>query len=96
MKNQQNYIEEKLLANNDVDLGILVADIKSKGRGVRTIKDFVKGEFVVEYAGPLVDMTWRISTPWTPLKGVACTISITRVSSIAWMLLQKAGVMAAC
>jgi len=56
VKNIKNDVEEKLLADSDADLGIEVADIENKGRGVKTTKYFVKGEFVVEYAGPLVDL----------------------------------------
>jgi len=56
VKNQQKYIEEKLLASSDDDLGIEVVDFENKGRGVKAVKNFSKGEFVVEYAGPLVDL----------------------------------------
>jgi histone-lysine N-methyltransferase SETD8 len=55
-KEQNKVIETRLLANNDRGLNIeQVAVIENKGRGVKSLKDFSKGEFVVEYAGDLVD-----------------------------------------
>jgi len=35
---------------------IEVAPIENKGRGIKAVKDFNKGDFVVEYAGDLIDI----------------------------------------
>ena len=40
--------------------GIEVASIKNKGRGIKALKSFNKGDFVVEYAGHLIDMTLSV------------------------------------
>ena len=37
-------------------LWIEVAPIENKGRGIKAVKSFDKGDFVVEYAGDLVDI----------------------------------------
>ena len=37
--------------------GIEVASIKNKGRGIKALKSFNKGDFVVEYAGHLIDIS---------------------------------------
>ena len=42
-------INNKILAHTDVD--IKKFDTENRGRGIRTLKDFEKGEFVCEYAG---------------------------------------------
>ncbi|KAJ8931147.1 hypothetical protein NQ314_015976, partial [Rhamnusium bicolor] len=39
-----------------VEDGLEVRHIKGKGRGVFATKDFLRGEFVVEYSGDLIDM----------------------------------------
>jgi histone-lysine N-methyltransferase SETD8 len=49
-------IEARLLATEDTDLGLAVEDITGKGRGVVARKPFQKGDFVVEYAGELIDL----------------------------------------
>ncbi|XP_037078307.1 N-lysine methyltransferase KMT5A-like isoform X2 [Pollicipes pollicipes] len=41
---------------NDCDEGLEVALFPGKGRGVVTTRPFARGEFVVEYAGTLVDL----------------------------------------
>ena len=65
-------IEARLLANEDDTLVIEVAFIENKGRGIKVssqkclrkvyhfqfqaLRNFSKGEFVVEYAGDLIDI----------------------------------------
>lgn len=56
IKKQMEGIEARLLTNDDSNLGIEVAFIEGKGRGIKAVKDFSKGEFVVEYAGDLIDI----------------------------------------
>jgi len=56
LKEQMDGIEARLLANDDTTLGVEVAFIQNKGRGIKAVRDFVKGEFVVEYAGDLIDI----------------------------------------
>jgi len=56
LKEQMEGIEANLLTNNDDGLGIEVAFIENKGRGIMAVRDFSKGEFVVEYAGDLIDI----------------------------------------
>jgi len=56
LKEQMEGIEARLLANDDTNLGVEVAYIENKGRGIKAVRDFVKGEFVVEYAGDLIDI----------------------------------------
>eukprot|EP00090_Calanus_glacialis_P040544 TRINITY_DN7075_c0_g1_i1.p1 TRINITY_DN7075_c0_g1~~TRINITY_DN7075_c0_g1_i1.p1 ORF type:complete len:531 (-),score=189.28 TRINITY_DN7075_c0_g1_i1:932-2524(-) len=56
LKEQMEGIEARLLANEDTNLGIEVAFIENKGRGIQAVRDFSKGEFVVEYAGDLIDI----------------------------------------
>jgi len=56
LKEQMEHIEARLLTNDDVGLGIEVAIIENKGRGIKAVRDFSKGEFVVEYAGDLIDI----------------------------------------
>eukprot|EP00092_Neocalanus_flemingeri_P037403 GFUD01040728.1.p1 GENE.GFUD01040728.1~~GFUD01040728.1.p1 ORF type:complete len:535 (+),score=170.00 GFUD01040728.1:281-1885(+) len=56
LKEQMEGIEARLLANDDIGLGIEVAIIENKGRGIMAVRDFSKGEFVVEYAGDLIDI----------------------------------------
>lgn len=56
LKEQMEGIEARLLANDDTNLGIEVAFIENKGRGIKAVRDFSKGEFVVEYAGDLIDI----------------------------------------
>jgi len=56
LKEQMENIEARLLANDDNGLGIEVTFFENKGRGIKAVKDFSKGEFVVEYAGDLIDI----------------------------------------
>ena len=49
-------IEARLLATEDTDLDLAIEDIPGKGRGVVAQKAFKKGDFVVEYAGELIDL----------------------------------------
>ena len=42
-------INNKILAHTDEDIEKF--DTQNKGRGVKTLKDFNKGEFICEYAG---------------------------------------------
>lgn len=56
LKEQMEGIEARLLANDDKNLGVEVAFIENKGRGIKAVRDFSKGEFVVEYAGDLIDI----------------------------------------
>jgi len=55
-KEQNENIETKLHAKDDNGLGIEVVNMENKGRGVKAARGFSKGEFVVEYAGPLIDI----------------------------------------
>lgn len=41
---------------NEQEDGLLVKKFPEKGRGVITTRPFVKGEFVVEYIGDLIDI----------------------------------------
>jgi len=56
LKEQMEGIEARLLATDDSGLDIEVVNIDLKGRGIVTSRPFVKGEFVVEYAGDLIDI----------------------------------------
>ena len=65
------HIKSRLEMDNDVGLGIEVAYIENKGRGVKVrlgqldlrlfyllfqaVRAFSKGEFIVEFAGHLID-----------------------------------------
>ena len=42
-------INNKILAHTDVDIETF--DTENRERGVKTLKDFNKGEFICEYAG---------------------------------------------
>ena len=55
LKEQMEEIEARLLANDDTNLGIEVTIIEHKGREIKAVRDFSKGEFVVEYVGDLID-----------------------------------------
>ena len=48
-------MKARLLANDDTNLGLEVATFINKGRGLKAVRDFKKGEFIVEYAGDLID-----------------------------------------
>ncbi|XP_035691565.1 N-lysine methyltransferase KMT5A-like [Branchiostoma floridae] len=50
---KEEWIEQQILAN--AEEGMEVVDIEGKGRGVVATKAFGRGDFVVEYAGDLID-----------------------------------------
>eukprot|EP00092_Neocalanus_flemingeri_P018244 GFUD01019744.1.p1 GENE.GFUD01019744.1~~GFUD01019744.1.p1 ORF type:complete len:312 (-),score=84.47 GFUD01019744.1:325-1260(-) len=56
LKEQTDSMEAALIAQDDTKLGIEVVMMDNKGRGIKAVKNFSKGEFVVEYAGDLVDV----------------------------------------
>lgn len=49
-------VEHHLLAKDDSHLEIAMRVFPEKGRGVVACRDFERGEFVVEYAGDLIDV----------------------------------------
>lgn len=53
-KDKQVDIEEKILKKKED--GLKVVQIENKGRGVIASKEFKRGDFVVEYAGDLIDL----------------------------------------
>jgi len=55
LKEQMEGLEARLLANDDDNLGLKVTIIENKGRGIIAVRDYCKGEFVVEYAGDFID-----------------------------------------
>merc|ERR1719187_1428218 len=55
-KEKEEGIEARLLATDDKDLGLEVVTFPEKRRGVQATKDFKKGDFVVEYAGDIIDI----------------------------------------
>ncbi|CAK8680702.1 unnamed protein product [Clavelina lepadiformis] len=54
-KEKENDLIEAILSHRED--GLEVAEIENKGRGVIATKQFVHGEFIVEYAGDLI--TWK-------------------------------------
>ncbi|XP_059193484.1 lysine methyltransferase 5Ab [Centropristis striata] len=44
------------LIKNDVEEGLQIKHIEGKGRGIFAVKDFKRGEFVVEYHGDLLEL----------------------------------------
>lgn len=54
-KEKMEGIEARLLATEDTGLDLEVREIDMKGRGVVTLRSYEKGEFVLEYAGELID-----------------------------------------
>jgi len=56
LKEQMEGIEARLLNTDDSLLDIEISTIENKGRGIKTVRDFAKGEFIVEYAGDLIDI----------------------------------------
>jgi len=56
MKAEMESILSYLNISEDSQHGIEVAAIENKGRGVKAVKGFSKGDFVVEYAGELIDI----------------------------------------
>lgn len=56
VREETEKINTQLRKDNDDNLGIEVKMFPEKGRGVVTTRDRVKGEFVVEYAGDIINM----------------------------------------
>jgi len=56
LKEELETIGESLAVTDDSRHGIEVAPIENKGRGIKAVKTFDKGDFVVEYAGDLIDI----------------------------------------
>lgn len=56
LKEQMEGIEARLLATDDTGLDLEVVTFPEKGRGVVSTRDLKKGEFVVEYAGDIIDV----------------------------------------
>ena len=54
-REQQEDMEDKLLVTNDTQHGLKIQIIPGKGRAVVATRSFVKGEFVLEYDGILMD-----------------------------------------
>ena len=55
LREEQEEYEAKLLVTDDARHGLVVVDITGKGRGVEASRPFSKGDFVVEYAGEVMD-----------------------------------------
>ena len=53
LQEEQEAVEDKLLVTDDVRHGLV--DISGKGRGVQASRPISKGNFVVKYAGELMD-----------------------------------------
>ena len=56
LQEQMEGIEARLMSSDDSQLDIEIRHIENKGRGIVAKRDFVKGEFIVEYAGELIDI----------------------------------------
>merc|ERR1719507_37412 len=56
MKAEMESILSYLNITDDANLGIEIAAIDNKGRGIKAGKGFSKGDFVVEYSGELIDI----------------------------------------
>jgi len=56
MKAEMESIMSYLNITDDANLGIEIAAIDNKGRGIKAVKGFSKGDFVVEYSGELIDI----------------------------------------
>jgi len=56
IKAELETIGSCLSVTDDSKHGIEVAPIENKGRGIKAVKSFDKGDFVVEYAGDLIDI----------------------------------------
>lgn len=53
---ESDRYESKLLSENDIGLKLKIKKIDGKGRGVFADSDFEKNDFIVEYAGDLIDL----------------------------------------
>lgn len=51
-KDKKEHIEKAII--NKLEDGLLVKQIENKGRGVFSTRSFLKGDFIVEYAGDLI------------------------------------------
>ena len=56
IKEEQEKVNSFLAITDDSIHGLKVALIEKKGRGIVAVKNFNKGDFVVEYAGDLIDV----------------------------------------
>jgi len=56
LKEELETIAERISVTDDSRHGLEVAPIENKGRGIKAVKTFNKGDFVVEYAGELIDI----------------------------------------
>jgi len=56
IKAELETINSFLATTDDTSHEIEVAVIENKGRGIKAVKNFNKGDFVVEYAGDLIDI----------------------------------------
>jgi len=56
LKEELETIQSYLGTTDDSKHGIEIANIELKGRGIKAVKSFNKGDFVVEYAGDLIDI----------------------------------------
>ena len=52
---EEQKLKDRLELEDDSELGLEIADYGLKGRGIRATKPFKKGDFLVEYAGELID-----------------------------------------
>jgi len=56
LKAEMESIVSYLNMTDDANHGIEIAAIDNKGRGIKAVKSFSKGDFVVEYSGELMDI----------------------------------------
>ena len=56
IKEDKDKLEKNLLSSSDDHLDLEIKEYTNKGRGISTKRDFLKGEFVAEYAGNLIDL----------------------------------------
>ncbi|KAG5881468.1 hypothetical protein JTB14_000896 [Gonioctena quinquepunctata] len=54
LEEKQRSLEEAL--KNEIEEGLEVRCFEGKGRGIVATKDYIKGDFVVEYSGHLIDI----------------------------------------
>ena len=52
---EEQKLKDRLELEDDSEQGLEIADYGPKGRGIRATKPFKKGDFLVEYAGELID-----------------------------------------
>ena len=51
----REFLIRRLLSNSDDDLDLRIKEFSEKGRGIIAERNFIKGEFLCEYVGELVD-----------------------------------------